>query len=131
MLERVKKRFGSIAIEKGFITPDQVVEALTIQVKENTEKKRFRPIGDILHDLGYLNSSQLSEVLDAKFERRFGDIAISKGLISLEQFIGAMTIQVEEENQKGIHRLLGEILVESGYINNVELKNILRAMKTE
>lgn len=34
------KRFGTVAVEKGFVTPEQVLEALNIQVRENISQKR-------------------------------------------------------------------------------------------
>ena len=34
-----KKRFGTIAFEKGFVTKEQLAEALKTQVMEELEKK--------------------------------------------------------------------------------------------
>lgn len=45
-------RFGTIAIEKGFIKKDQLIEALGCQAKENVEQKEHRLVGQILLDLG-------------------------------------------------------------------------------
>ena len=56
-------RFGMIAVEKKFITPHQLVEATTIQVREDIEGKRHRPVGAILADLGHITASQIGEVL--------------------------------------------------------------------
>ena len=58
------KRFGVIAVEKGFITLEQLVEALTVQVIEETEGKKRRLIGQILLSMGYLTSSQIDEVME-------------------------------------------------------------------
>lgn len=59
------KRFGVIAIEKGFITLEQLVEAMTIQIMEGIEGKKHRLIGQILLSLEYLTSSQIDEVLES------------------------------------------------------------------
>lgn len=58
----IEKRFGSIAVEKGFITVEQLVEALTIQAKENVERDEHRRLGRILLDQGFINDSQIDEV---------------------------------------------------------------------
>ena len=127
----MKKRFGTLAIEKGFVSLDQVIEALTIQARENIESRTWRPIGKILVQLGYLVDEQIKEIVEAKFERRFGEVAISKGLITLEQLIDAMTIQVKEEAMEGKHRLLGEILVDMCALNSPQVLGVLDEMKNK
>ena len=56
-------RFGMIAVEKKFITAHQLVEATTIQVREDVEGKPHRPVGVILADRGHITPSQIDEVL--------------------------------------------------------------------
>ncbi len=56
-------RFGMIAVEKKFITAHQLVEATTIQVREDVAGKPHRPIGAILADLGHMRPSQIQAVL--------------------------------------------------------------------
>ena len=124
-----KLRFGNIGVKKGFVTPKQIIKALTIQAKENIEMGRYRLIGEILADLGYMSAQQIHEVLGEMFERRFGDIAISKGFIDLKQLIAAMTVQVKEENENQKRRLIGEILIDKGFMNNSQVKKVLKAMK--
>ena len=58
------KRFGVIAVEKGFINVEQLLEAMTIQIQEGTEGKKHRLIGQILLSLGYLTSTQIDEVME-------------------------------------------------------------------
>ena len=60
-----EKRFGMIAVEKGFVTPEQIFEAIEIQVKENMEQKKHRFIGTVLVEQGYMRHSQIQEVLKA------------------------------------------------------------------
>ncbi len=57
-----EKRFGLIAIEKGFITKDQLHKALIIQVEDNVQGKPHKIIGDILIDLGYITPEQANEI---------------------------------------------------------------------
>ncbi|MFC1863371.1 hypothetical protein ACFL1Z_05395, partial [Thermodesulfobacteriota bacterium] len=52
-----------IAIEKGFITKDQLVNAFEIQVSDALEQKKRRLIGSILFDLGYINHQRIDIVL--------------------------------------------------------------------
>lgn len=125
-----KKRFGLRAIEKGFVKLEQVIEALGIQTRESVETGRQRPIGEILLDLGYISRSQIYDVLEERFEPRFGDLAVSRGLVTVEQLIKAMSLQVREEAEKDRHRLLGEILVELGFMDAADVQKILKDMKT-
>ena len=57
------ERFGNIAVEKGFITEDELYEALKIQQKEKEGTKSTRYIGRILKDLGYITNERIEEVL--------------------------------------------------------------------
>ena len=61
--EPYEKRFGNLAIEKGIITPEQLIEALKNQVTGEIRGK-FRLIGEILLDLKYMTPDQFEEVLD-------------------------------------------------------------------
>ena len=58
-----QRRFGFIAIEKGFIKADQLYEALIRQRAQETGGTERRPLGLILKDLGYLSVSQINEIL--------------------------------------------------------------------
>jgi len=57
------KRFGVIAVEKGFITNEQLFDAMKIQVEEDLEGKTHTLIGVILVRLGYLTHEQTEEIL--------------------------------------------------------------------
>jgi hypothetical protein len=59
----LEKRFGVLAVEKGLITADQVIEALRIQVFEDIEKGKHRLIGRILLEQGLITLAQIEEVL--------------------------------------------------------------------
>jgi hypothetical protein len=62
--EYLKYRFGFMAVKKGFATPEQVTKALEIQFEENLLSKKHRLIGEILIDMGFMNRSQVDEVLE-------------------------------------------------------------------
>ena len=57
------KRFGVIAVEKGFVTAEQVVDALKTQVEEDLSLGTHRLIGRILLEKQVITLSQLDEVL--------------------------------------------------------------------
>lgn len=59
-----QKRFGAIAVEKGFITEEQLFQALKIQAKENVAEGKHRLLGQILLEEGLITASQIEEVLE-------------------------------------------------------------------
>ena len=67
-IEHYEKRFGITAFEKGFITPENLIDALKIQVKEDIALKTHRLIGEILLDLDHMTAVQIQEVLDVIFK---------------------------------------------------------------
>ena len=58
-----ENRFGVVAVKSGFITSEQLIEALTIQVLEELKGDKRRLIGKILYEKGYLTMPQIAEVL--------------------------------------------------------------------
>lgn len=64
-MPQFQKRFGLIAVEKGFITADQLIEAFKVQVLEEIEKGKHRLIGAILFEHGFITLPQIDEVLQS------------------------------------------------------------------
>jgi len=62
--EKRQLRFGVVAVEKGFITPDQLFEALKVQVREDLEKETHRLLGEILLEQDAMIHEQRDEVLE-------------------------------------------------------------------
>ncbi len=62
-IEDLDQRFGSIAVNKGFISAEQLIEVLTIQVNENLLENKHRIIGTILREKDYLSIEQINEIL--------------------------------------------------------------------
>ena len=73
-IETYEERFGNIAIAKGFITPEDLLTALKIQVQEETEKKKHRLIGQILLEQGVISGKQIQQVLAELFSREDEDL---------------------------------------------------------
>lgn len=61
----LEKRFGVLAVEKGFIAPGQLIEAMKIQVMEDIEKGKHRLIGRILLEQRLITLSQIDDVLNS------------------------------------------------------------------
>ncbi len=62
-------RFGIIALEKGFITSRQLGKAVNTQLSDDLERGKYRLIGEILADMGFITVSQVEEVLDDQKKR--------------------------------------------------------------
>jgi hypothetical protein len=61
----VENRFGTIAVKKGFVTSEQVLEAVKIQTERNMDGLEHRLIGSILYSMGYITLPQIDEVAEA------------------------------------------------------------------
>jgi len=62
--EHLEKRFGLIAVEKGYVKPENLIEALKTQVVEDMEKGEHRLVGRILLEQGLLSTEQIENILD-------------------------------------------------------------------
>jgi hypothetical protein len=63
--EYIERRFGVIAVKKGFVTPEQIVRAMEIQPDEDLTTGKHRRIGIILHEQGLIDNLQLDEIIQA------------------------------------------------------------------
>lgn len=61
--EDKEMRFGVVAVNKGFVTAEQVIEALNIQVREDIAAGKHRKVGMILLEQGHMTIMQIDEVL--------------------------------------------------------------------
>lgn len=61
-------RFGIIAVEKGFVTADQLKEALTEQADDNLSNRPHRLIGRIFFDSGWITDGQIDIVMNELFK---------------------------------------------------------------
>jgi hypothetical protein len=60
---QIEKRFGVTAVKIGFITADQLHEAMRIQLDEDLHGREHRLIGRVLLEMASISSSQIREVL--------------------------------------------------------------------
>lgn len=66
-IEHYEKRFGIIAIAKEYITPNDLVKGLTMQVNEDIRNMPHRLLGKIFFDMGIMTDKQVEEVLSDIF----------------------------------------------------------------
>ncbi len=63
-------RFGTIAVEMGFITVEQLKEAISEQVEDYFVNKPHRLIGKICFDKGWMTNEQVETVLDKHYKNK-------------------------------------------------------------
>ena len=68
-IEHYEKRFGITAVAKGFITPDDLVKGLAIQITEDIRNTPHRLLGEIFFDMNIMTDKQVEEVLSEIFHR--------------------------------------------------------------
>ncbi len=62
-------QFGKIAVDLGFVTAEQLTEAIAEQVEDGLSKKPRRLIGSILFDHGWITRDQIDIVVYELFEQ--------------------------------------------------------------
>ncbi len=67
-------RFGVVAVKKGFVTPDHIIKALSVQVSENLISGAHRAIGTILVDQNLITQNQREVILEAMNETNSQEI---------------------------------------------------------
>jgi uncharacterized protein (DUF433 family) len=125
--ENINKPIGEILIEKGFIQRFQLTKALEYQ--ESLPKTHFKPIGEILIDLNYITRDQLNEALGIqapKNNNSLGEILKQLGLIDESQ-LAIVLMQQHSIGDKKV--LLGELLVQHGFITKEQLNKALEIQK--
>lgn len=58
------RRFGQVAVERGFITPGQLKKALAEQVDDDLAGKHHRLLGEILFEKKLMTENQVEAVLN-------------------------------------------------------------------
>ena len=62
--DRYRKLFGEVALELGFVTPSQLYDALTVQLKRKTEGAQDKLLGQVLLEMGHLDPDQIQRIID-------------------------------------------------------------------
>ena len=58
-----EKRLGKLAVDKGYITLEQLIEAMKSQVEENHKEGDHRLIGKILIEKGFIREDQIRDII--------------------------------------------------------------------
>ncbi|MEE9260795.1 MAG: hypothetical protein V3U40_06780 [Candidatus Scalindua sediminis] len=70
LLKQYSPRFGEIAIDKGFVTAEQLTEGIAKQAEDGLSNSRYRLIGSILFEHGWITNEQIDIVRCELFERK-------------------------------------------------------------
>lgn len=111
--------FGNYLLNQNLVTPSQLIECL--QAKSNTRMK----LGVLAINAGYMTSSQV-EIVHMKqstMDKRFGDIAVELGFVTSDQIDTLLSQQPQG------YLLLGQALVDKGYMDNAGFENAINAYK--
>lgn len=126
--------FGKIAIERGFATRQQVIEAASLQDDLPDSK-----LGSILVELGYLNEENVAVILElqkkaldkpvetsgrARLDGLFGIILLEKGWLEEKDLNAALRRKALLET-RGENPRLGEVLVERGLLTPEQVQEVL------
>jgi hypothetical protein len=63
-----------------------------------------------------------------RFDKRFGMVAVELGIITKQQLLVAMEIQIENDLAGKEHLLLGQILMAGGIITKDQIRTVLTKM---
>ena len=64
-MEKLDKRFGIVAVESGFISREQLIEAMQIQIVDELKGAKHRLVGEILREKEYITDTQIDEVIES------------------------------------------------------------------
>ena len=135
MTSRTDLLLGQIALEKGFISQDQLDECLRLQ----ESSPQWKQLGMIFLDREFISEEDLDIVLEIQrksLEKNidntelklkdvlFGRIVVSHRLATQGQVNECLREQ-ERIERMGMFLRLGEIMVRKGYLNDEHMKEIL------
>ena len=61
--KNARKRFGYFSIKKGFVTEDQFIEAMRIQISNELKGDKHTSIGEIMKEMDFITDKQIDEVV--------------------------------------------------------------------
>lgn len=109
-------RIGDLLVDKGMISKDQLEIAFQAKAKSN------KLLGEVIIELGFVTEQALSAVLAEATKpttARIGDLLVQRGLISKDQ----LDVAFQEKGKS--NKLLGELLVDLGFITEQALSAVL------
>ncbi len=76
----------------------------------------------------YKVENNVLKKLAVQYFPRFGNIAVHMGFITAKQLTEAVVLQVEDDIYNKPHRLIGEILLENGWITDEQINIVLNEL---
>jgi len=109
-------RFGDYLLSRNLATPEQISRAL------ESQRSYTRPLGKLARELGYISRKENVQVLleSIKTEKRYGDIAVNKGILTRKQVDDLVEIQKRESV------MIGNLLVEDEVLTKKQLLGALK-----
>ena len=122
--ENSLKLLGTIALEKGWVSQEQLTHAINQQV-DSPQK-----LGEILIANGWLSELQLNGILEIHTLKEFQEDELQFGRIAIKnQFVSKEDIDIALKQQQGTNLMLGEILIRSGHLTVQKCNAILKSQK--
>jgi type II secretory ATPase GspE/PulE/Tfp pilus assembly ATPase PilB-like protein len=110
------KKFGELLVHHGFISVQQLNEAL----RHQKTRTPHRPLGQICLNLGFISPTVLRVVLDRyRKGKLLGEVLLKMGAVSEDQLHEALS------EQKRSGKRLGQVLLDKRYITRADLAEAL------
>jgi hypothetical protein len=109
-------RFGEYLLSRKLATREQISRALEFQ------RSYTRPMGKLARELGYISRRENVQILldNIKSEKRYGDIAVARGVLTRQQVDHLVEIQKRDSV------MIGNILVDDLVLTKRQLLEALR-----
>lgn len=129
---------GQIALQEGYVTPDQLEECLKMQ----ESAKEPRPLGELLFEKGFLSREELDAVVKiqkTKFDTLsadkqrgglFGQIAVRMGYVAAPHLNECLREQAKQRRE-GTSLQLGQLLLKKKYLTSERFLAVMRAQKKQ
>lgn len=113
--------FGNFILNKGAITPEQLIDAISYQ------KATHIKLGTLAIHAGYMTASEVESIhiMQTHVNKLFGQLAIEQGYLTCEQVEELLT------SQKPDYLLFGQILIDRKYITHAEFEKLLNEYQFE
>ena len=113
---KTKLRIGEILVSDGYMAREDLENALLFQKKS----ERYKPLGQVCVELGYISSIELSKILRTYRKHMYlGELLLNLGIINEEQLAQVLKTQKTERKR------IGTLLLELGYVNEEQLTRSL------
>jgi len=116
--EDTGKRIGELAVDKGLISQDELVEYLIRQIRES------QVVDESLRELGLMTEEEKWERVSQ--HERLGELLVKRQAIKLSQLVTAIEAQSHAPEKH-----LGQVLLEQGLIRQEDLDEVLELQQQQ